>query len=170
MLINLATTNIDYNNPQKAMRQIQNNVMQLKDTVEMAMNNLDAGNIVLDNGSSLQVAVNSEELRGPQGFPGQNGYSPLVNITKSGKVTTISIQDVNGVHAQNVLDGVDGINGTNGTNGVDGVDGQDGQDGQDGFSPTIVVKTDTETEYVLTITTKDGSFDTPNLKGGTQNA
>lgn len=146
MLINLATTNIDYNNPQKAMRQIQNNVMQLKDTVEMAMNNLDAGNIVLDNGSSLQVAVNSEELRGPQGFPGTNGYSPIVNITKTSGITTISIQDVNGIHSSTVNDGIDGVN------------------GEDGFSPTITVKTDTETEYVLTITTKTGSFDTPNLR------
>lgn len=153
MLINLATTNIDYNNPQKAMRQIQNNVMQLKDTVEMAMNNLDAGNIVLDNGSSLQVAVNSEELRGPQGFPGTNGFSPIVNISKTGKITTLSIQDVNGLHSSTINDGIDG------TNGIDGVDGQDG------FSPTITVKTDTATEYVLTITTKTGSFDTPNLRG-----
>lgn len=156
MLINLATTNIDYNNPQKAMRQIQNNVMQLKDTVEMAMNNLDAGNIVLDNGSSLQVAVNSEELRGPQGFPGTNGYSPIVNITKTAGITTISIQDINGIHSSTVSDGIDGINGTNGI---------DGADGQDGFSPEITVKTDTATEYVLTITTKSGSFDTPNLRG-----
>ena len=153
MLINLATTNIDYSNPQKAMRQIQNNVMQLKDTVEMAMNNLDAGNIVLDNGSSLQVAVNSEELRGPQGFPGQNGFSPIVNISKTSGVTTISIQDENGLHTSTVSDGTNGI------------DGQDGVDGQDGFSPTIVVKTDTSDEYVLTITTKTGSFDTPNLRG-----
>ncbi len=36
---------------------------------------------------------------------------------------------------------------------------------KDGFSPTIQEKTNTETEYVLTITTEEGSFDTPNLKG-----
>lgn len=55
-----------------------------------------------------------------------------------------------------VYDGRDGINGTNGTN---------GQDGADGFSPEIKVKTSTSSEYILTITTEDGSFDTPNLKG-----
>ena len=33
----------------------------------------------------------------------------------------------------------------------------------DGFSPTITVKVDTSNTYILTITTKDGSFDTPNL-------
>ena len=39
-------------------------------------------------------------------------------------------------------------------------------DGADGFSPTITVKTATSSEYVLTITDKNGSYDTPNLKGG----
>lgn len=37
--------------------------------------------------------------------------------------------------------------------------------GEDGFSPTIKVKTNSSTEYVLTITDVDGSYDTPNLKG-----
>lgn len=37
--------------------------------------------------------------------------------------------------------------------------------GKEGFSPTIVEKVNTDTEYILTITNKDGSFDTPNLKG-----
>lgn len=37
--------------------------------------------------------------------------------------------------------------------------------GPAGFSPEIEVKSDTEDEYVLTITTSTGSFDTPNLKG-----
>lgn len=47
----------------------------------------------------------------------------------------------------------------------DGRDGTNGQDGADGFSPEITVKTSTSSEYILTITTEDGSFDTPNLKG-----
>lgn len=37
--------------------------------------------------------------------------------------------------------------------------------GPAGFSPEITVKTDTEDEYILSITTESGSFDTPNLKG-----
>ncbi len=41
----------------------------------------------------------------------------------------------------------------------------DGTPGDDGYSPTITVKTSTSSEYVLTIQTADGSFDTPNLKG-----
>lgn len=37
--------------------------------------------------------------------------------------------------------------------------------GEDGFTPTIIEKINTDDEYVLTITNKNGSFDTPNLKG-----
>lgn len=37
--------------------------------------------------------------------------------------------------------------------------------GSDGFSPTVVVKTQTSTEYVLEITDVNGTFDTPNLQG-----
>ena len=110
MIINLATSNIDFSNSEKAMRQIHANVCQLKETLEMALNNIDATNVTLDNGQNLNVAISSENLKGPQGVPGK--------------------------------------------------------DGEDGFSPTITVKTNTSTEYILTITTKDGSYDTPNLRGG----
>ena len=40
-----------------------------------------------------------------------------------------------------------------------------GPQGESGFSPTITIKEDTEDTYILTITTSEGSFDTPNLKG-----
>ena len=43
--------------------------------------------------------------------------------------------------------------------------GKDGEDGVDGISSEITVKTNTETEYILTIKDVNGSFDTPNLKG-----
>lgn len=39
--------------------------------------------------------------------------------------------------------------------------------GLQGVSPSIVVKESTEDSYVLTVTTAEGSFDTPNLKGPT---
>lgn len=48
----------------------------------------------------------------------------------------------------------------------DGAEGAPGAPGDDGFSPTITVKTDTSTTYILTIQTADGIFDTPNLRGG----
>lgn len=37
--------------------------------------------------------------------------------------------------------------------------------GSDGYSPTITVKTDTSSLYVLTIKDVNGSYNTPNLKG-----
>lgn len=39
-------------------------------------------------------------------------------------------------------------------------------DGADGYSPTITVKTSTADTYILSITDANGSYDTPNLKGG----
>ena len=58
-----------------------------------------------------------------------------------------------------------GDTGPQGPTGPAGTNGIDGADGEDGFSPSINVKTSTDDEYVLTITNKTGSFDTPNLKG-----
>lgn len=37
--------------------------------------------------------------------------------------------------------------------------------GTDGFSPTVVEKTNTDNEYILIVTDKSGSYNTPNLKG-----
>lgn len=47
-----------------------------------------------------------------------------------------------------------------------GPKGDNGDTGESGFSPTIEVKTSTADEYILTITNEEGSYDTPNLKGG----
>lgn len=56
--------------------------------------------------------------------------------------------------------------GARGETGASGPAGAPGSPGADGVSPTITVKTSTGDTYILTITTKDGEFDTPNLKGG----
>lgn len=40
-----------------------------------------------------------------------------------------------------------------------------GSQGEVGFSPIVTEKVNTDTEYILTITNENGSFDTPNLKG-----
>ena len=52
-----------------------------------------------------------------------------------------------------------------GADGKDGKDGTNGTNGTDGVSPTVEVKTSTDSSYILTITDKNGSYDTPNLKG-----
>lgn len=52
-----------------------------------------------------------------------------------------------------------------GLDGKDGKDGIDGKDGVDGFSPTVEVVTNTDYNYTLKIIDKNGSYNTPNLKG-----
>lgn len=47
---------------------------------------------------------------GDPGEPGADGYSPSVTVTKSGKVTTITVTDKNGTTTEEVLDGKDGEN------------------------------------------------------------
>lgn len=47
---------------------------------------------------------------GAKGEPGADGYSPSVTVTKSGKVTTITVTDKNGATTEEVLDGKDGEN------------------------------------------------------------
>lgn len=54
--------------------------------------------------------------------------------------------------------------------GATGETGPTGATGAAGFSPTIAVKTNTATAYVMTITDVNGSYDTPNLKGGAAGA
>ena len=62
--------------------------------------------------------------------------------------------------------GPQGEQGIPGTPGADGEPGQQGIQGPPGASPSITVKTNTPTTYILTITNADGShFDTANLHG-----
>ena len=63
------------------------------------------------------------------------------------------------------IPGPPGPQGEPGEPGEPGEQGEPGIPGENGFSPTITVKTNTATDYVLTITTADDSFATPNLKG-----
>lgn len=58
-----------------------------------------------------------------------------------------------------------GEKGDKGDKGDTGATGATGANGKDGVSPNISVKTNNSTQYVLTITDAEGSFDTPNLKG-----
>lgn len=52
-----------------------------------------------------------------------------------------------------------------GKDGKDGINGTDGKNGADGFSPTVEVSKNTDNSYILKVTDKNGSFETPNLKG-----
>lgn len=73
-----------------------------------------------------------------------DGVSPTVTTSKSGRVTTLTIKDVDGVKTATINDGQDGQDGKDGAPGTPGRDGKtpvkgvdyfDGKDGQDGYTP-----------------------------------
>ena len=96
---------------------------------------------------------------------GEDGATPAVSVTPitGGHRVTFTTDGV--PVSFDVMDGAKGDTGATGPAGADGAPGADGEPGADGFSPTITVKSSTSTEYILTITTAEGSYDTPNLKG-----
>lgn len=51
---------------------------------------------------------NVGRIQGPKGDPGNDGVSPTITETKTGKVTTITITDVNGTQTFTINDGADG--------------------------------------------------------------
>ena len=56
-----------------------------------------------------------DSIKGDTGSPGADGVSPTVSVSKSGKVTTVSITDKNGTKTATINDGTDGSNGKDGT-------------------------------------------------------
>lgn len=66
---------------------------------------------------------------GTNGTDGTNGVSPTVSVSKSGKVTTVSITDKNGTKTATINDGTDGEDGEDGHTPVKGTDYFDGQRG-----------------------------------------
>lgn len=101
-----------------------------------------------------------------KGEPGENGPSNVLTI---GSVTSGDTASaiITGESPNQVLNLVlpKGDKGDTGAQGEDGIPGTSGQDGSDGVSPNISVKVNNATQYILTITDADDSFDTPNLKG-----
>ena len=76
--------------------------------------------------------------KGDAGSPGQDGHSPVVTASKSGKVTTVFVDNI-------VIAAIN-----------DGDDGADGDDGQDGYSPAASVSKVRDTA-TITITDKNGT-------------
>ena len=80
---------------------------------------------------------------GPAGANGKDGISPSAAVTKTGKVSTLTVTDGSGTTAVEINDGADG---------APGKDGAAGAAGADGFSPTVTV---TKSGKVATITVTD---------------
>lgn len=93
---------------------------------------------------------------GKDGSNGSDGVSPTVAVSKSGKVTTVSITDKNGTKTATINDGADG---------QDGKDGQNGNDGKDGTSVTVSnVSESSASGGTNTVTFSDGKK--VNIKNG----
>lgn len=129
-----------------------------------------------------------------KGEKGDDGFSAVANVVKSGDTATITITDKTGTTTAEISDGADGQDGQDGQDGYspsasvtksgdtatititdkngtttaeisDGVDGQDGQDGADGYSPTATVVKNGSTA-TITITDKNGTT-TASVSDGT---
>lgn len=108
---------------------------------------------LMDEAASLYM------LQGPAGLDGTPG--------KDGKDGSVNFDDLTPEQKAELKgeQGEPGPQGEKGEKGDTGSQGATGPAGQDGVSPSIVVKTNNSSQYVLTIKTADDEFDTPNLKG-----
>ena len=93
-------------------------------------------------GEEVAAAVDTplvviEGPKGDPGAPGKDGHSPVVTATKSGKITTISVDGAAIATVEDGADGAPGKDGADGSNGKDGEDGAPGSRGADGITPTI---------------------------------
>lgn len=71
------------------------------------------------NGSSNTAY--SVAKSGTNGEPGEDGYSPTVDIDKKDGETTITVTDKNGVKSETIKDGANGKDGTTGKDGDSGI-------------------------------------------------
>lgn len=94
---------------------------------------------------------------GPKGEKGDPGEQGLQGIQGP--------EGPKGATGERGPQGEQGPQGIQGPAGTDGTPGANGSNGIDGFSPSVIVKTNTATEYILAITTRDAEITTPNLKG-----
>lgn len=103
---------------------------------------------------------------GPQGTPGEQGIKG--DKGERGETGPIGPQGEQGPPGETGPAGADGAQGPvgpQGEQGETGPKGDPGVDGADGISPTITIASNTAAEYTLSITDKNGTITTPNLKG-----
>ncbi len=119
-----------------------------------------------DLDTKIEEINNKLEVGGGNGI---DGFSPMITEkVNTNEEYVLEITNKEGIFETPNLkgrNGTDGVDRLNGKDGVNGKDGTNGLDGQDGFSPNITVKKDTDEEYILEITNKNGTFETSNLIG-----
>lgn len=99
-------------------------------------------------------------------FNGEDGYSPIANVTQIENGAIISIRDKSGESTATVYNGKDGAKGDKGDTGNKGDTGAKGDKGDKGFSPTATV-TQLENGAEITITDEEGTTKAT-VKNGTK--
>jgi hypothetical protein len=98
-------------------------------------------------------AAGATGVSGPQGIQGIQGLQgPAGPVGPAGAVGPTGPQ------------GIQGVQGPQGVQGAEGQAGAAGATGADGVSPTVTVSANTPNEYILTVTDRNGSYQTPNLR------
>lgn len=136
------------------------NTQGLVDTYTISYSDGTTTTFTVTNGQDGQDG--EDGANGSPGKDGQNGITPTI-----GDNGNWYLGDEDTGKPSRGEKGDTGNTGPAGADGAPGTNGQDGSPGEDGFSPTIVEnENNDESTYKLDITTKTGSFTTPNLKGG----
>ena len=121
-------------------------------------------NLVLPRGEQ-----GSQGEAGPQGPAGADGTDGTDGITptigENGNWYLGETDTGKPSKGEQGPQGPKGDQGEQGPQGEAGPQGPAGADGTDGVSPNISVKVNNATQYILTVTDAENSFDTPNLKG-----
>ena len=135
----------------------------LIDTYTISYTNGTTTTFTVTNGQDGQDGADG--TNGTPGKDGQNGITPTIG--ENGNWYLGDEDTGKPSRGEKGDKGDTGNTGPAGANGAPGTNGQDGSPGEDGFSPIIVEnENNDESTYKLDISTKTGSFTTPNLKGG----
>lgn len=102
----------------------------------------------------VKIWVNPDgESTGGTGF-GSSGFSPIIDVSKEGDVTTLTITDAEGTKTATINDG------------------EDGQNGTDGVGIASIAQTEVSTsdggDNIVTITLTDGQTSTFTVKNGSK--
>lgn len=120
--------------------------------------------------SELATIVKTEfsSSEGGDGKPGQDGFSPTIDLTPIDNGTKVTITDINGEKTFDIFNGENGRDGEPGVDGAQGPKGTTGDKGADGYSPTVEV-TPIDAGHKVSITDVNGTkeFDVLNGKDGT---
>ena len=110
--------------------------------------------------------------KGDPGTDGTDGISPTISVTKSGKITTVTVTDASGTHSFDISDGADGngtgdmVKSTYDTNGDGVVDDSDKLGGV--AAEEYALKSDVPSAVELTAT-NDGNGNVTIILGGNTN-